>query len=120
MQVEQFREALAIFRDAHQALKESLAAAREMVVPALKNMTPGETLAPFLLNEKLVRGLTAYEDSLKSKWIDKLLSQMREVQNKVNRVHFKSLGGILALQERIGAKCLDKWAALPQAGPGRY
>src|SRR5205823_12247989 len=46
---DQFKEALTIFRDAHRALKDSLYTARDMFVPALKNMTPVEPLAPFLL-----------------------------------------------------------------------
>ena len=46
-----------------------------------------------------------------------LLTQTREVQGKVNRIHFKSLGGILALQERIGETCVKQWEALPKAAP---
>ncbi|MCI0740543.1 MAG: M48 family metalloprotease, partial [Gemmataceae bacterium] len=115
LQYEQFQEMLNIFRDARATLRQCLDAAKDMYVPALKNMTPGAPLAPFLLKEKLVRGLSDHEHSLQSKWIDKLLGQAREMQAKVNRIHFKSLGGILALQERIAAQCMEKWAALPQA-----
>jgi hypothetical protein len=32
------------------------------------------------------------------------------VQLKVDRVHSKSLGGLLALQERIGEECLKRWS----------
>jgi hypothetical protein len=46
------------------------------------------------------------------------MGQMREVQGKVNRIHFKSLGGILALQEKIAADCTRMWSALPQAPVG--
>jgi Zn-dependent protease with chaperone function len=118
LQREQFKEALDIFRDAHGALGENLRTARDMVIPALKNMTPGEPLAPFLLKGKLVHGLSAHEDTLRLKWIYKLMGQMREVQGKVNRIHFKSLGGILALQEKIAADCTRMWSALPQAPAG--
>jgi hypothetical protein len=117
LQQDQFREVVAVFRDAQQALQDSLAAARKMHVPALKNMTPGEPLAPFLLKGKLLHGLTKYEETLDGKWIEKLLTQTREVQGKVNRIHFKSLGGILALQEKIGEACVKQWEALPKAAP---
>lgn len=111
---DQFKEALGIFRDAHYALKESLYTAKDMRVPSLKNMAAGEPLDSFLLKDKLVHGLSKHEESLESKWIDKMLGQMREMQSKVNRIHFKSLGGILALQEKIGAQCLELWSSLPQ------
>lgn len=110
-----FQEALAIFRDAHHAMRESLRLARDMTVPALKNVVAGEPLAPLLLKGKLVHGLSEYETQLKATWINKLLDQFREMMAKVNRIHFKSLGGILALQEKVGQMCLDKWNALPQA-----
>jgi Zn-dependent protease with chaperone function len=110
-----FKEALSIFRKAHRTLADSLEAARDLVLPPLKNMTPGEPLRPFLLQKKLVHGLDRDEMSLRGDWIDKLLTQINEVQQKVNRIHFKSLGGILAVQEQISARCLAQWQSLPTA-----
>lgn len=40
-------------------------------------------------------------------WIQEFLSQIGEVLEKMARALFKSLGGLLALQERIA----EKWAA---------
>ena len=37
-------------------------------------------------------------------WIDKLMTQLQGVRQKCFRLHFKSVGGILALQEEIAAK----------------
>jgi Zn-dependent protease with chaperone function len=108
-----FQEALSIFRDAHHALREALHASEDLTIPALKNMPAGQPLRPFLLERRLVEGLSKYEQSLSPKWINKLLDQMRQVQKKVDRVHFKSLGGILALQERVALECLKRWSELP-------
>lgn len=103
---EHFREILSIFRDAHLELKAGLAAAEDMIFPPLANMPAGQSLRPFLLGKKLVSGLKRSDQSLTGKWIDKFMMQFREVQNKANRLHFKSMGGILALQETIGAEAL--------------
>jgi Zn-dependent protease with chaperone function len=112
-----FQEALSIFREAHHALRDALKSSEDMTIPALKNMSAGEPLRPFLLRKRLVEGLSKYEQSLNMKWIGKLLDQMHEVQKKVDRIHFKSLGGVLALQERISTECLERWAQLPSAMP---
>ncbi len=108
-----FQEALTIFRESHHALREALRASETMYIPALKNMPAGEPLRPFLLKKRLVEGLSKYEQSLNMKWIDRLVNQLREVQKKVDRIHYKSLGGILALQERVGDLCLQRWSAFP-------
>jgi Zn-dependent protease with chaperone function len=108
-----FQEALGIFREAHHALRDALKASEDMTIPSLKNMPAGESLRKFLLQKRLVEGLSKYEQSLSPQWINKLLDQMREVQKKVDRIHFKSLGGILALQERVSNECLQRWAQLP-------
>lgn len=112
-----FQEALTIFRDAHRSLRDALRASEEMDIPALKNMTAGESLRKFLLGKKLVEGLSKHEQSLSPKWINKLLDQRREVQKKVDRIHFKSLGGILGLQERVCQECLKRWSSLPTVAP---
>jgi hypothetical protein len=43
--------------------------------------------------------------------------QFNEVKSKVDRIHFKSLAGILALQEKIGNECARRWASLPAVKP---
>jgi Zn-dependent protease with chaperone function len=108
-----FSEILASLREAHHVLRDSLKSAEDMTVPALKNMAAGEPLRPFLLQKRLIEGLSKYDQSFNTKWIYKLLDQMNEVQKKVDRIHFKSLGGILALQERIAEDCLKQWSQLP-------
>jgi Zn-dependent protease with chaperone function len=112
-----FQQALPVFRAAHHALRDALRAAEDMAMPALKNMPAGQPLRHFLLEKKLVDGISKHDQAISGPWIKDLLSQMREVQKKVDRIHFKSLGGILALQERISADCLQRWAQLPTASP---
>ncbi len=102
------RKMLDIFRDAHQAMKSMLNAAAQMKLPALKNLPAGQVLQPFLLEKRLIEGLSKHDRTLTRRWINKLMNQYREMKNKVDRIHFKSLAGILALQERIGEECMRR------------
>jgi hypothetical protein len=68
-------------------------------------MTPGDKLGPFLLSEKLIEKLPADSTSLDGTYVNQLMNQMGEVIDKSARILFKSLGGLLALQERIA----DRW-----------
>jgi hypothetical protein len=90
---------------------EQLQTAGRLRVPALKNLTPGEPLAPFLMSRPLIHRLSDAQNSLDGAWIGKFLEQLGEVLEKATRIHFKSLGGILALQEGI----MERWTALHAA-----
>jgi hypothetical protein len=46
-----------------------------------------------------------------------LLDQFKEMKDKVDRIHFKSLAGILVLQEKIGNECARRWSSLPAVKP---
>lgn len=117
LQSHHFQELLEIFREAHKTMKKMLKTTEEMILPALKNLPAGLALRPFLLEKNLIDGLSKYEQSINNRWINKLLDQYHEMKAKVDRIHFKSLAGILALQERIGGECTKRWSKLPAAKP---
>ena len=106
-----FQNTLSTLRGAHAAFEEQLRVAGGLLLPPLKNMTAGAPLGPFLLSEPLVRNLRADTESLDGVWINRLLGQMGEVADRAARVLFKSLGGLLALQEGIA----ERWAARASA-----
>ena len=113
-----FEDLLKTFRDVHKAMKRMLRSAGEIVLPALKNLPAGQPLRAFLLEKDLLNGLSRYEHRLNERWIVKLLGQFNEMKAKVDRIHFKSLAGILALQEKIGGECLKlNWSNLPTVSP---
>jgi Zn-dependent protease with chaperone function len=114
---DQFREALGLFRDAYKLLKESLKVTEELILPPLKNLQAGQPVRDFLLEKKLVEGLSKYDNSISGKWLDKFFRQLEEVKKKINRIHFKSLGGILALQEKTAAECQRRWSGVPAGLP---
>jgi hypothetical protein len=75
--------------------------ARQVNFPAMKNFEEGAGLADFILEGKLVpEPPTRF---IKGEWVDKLMTQLNHVRNRCFRLHFKSIGGILALQEKIAA-----------------
>jgi Zn-dependent protease with chaperone function len=112
---EQFQRALGAVREARKVLNEQLGAADELAVPALTNMTPGSKLGPYLFEGTIIKNLPAGATQLDGKWINDLLTQIGEVTHKAARILFKSLGGILALQDAIAADWHARRAAPPAA-----
>ncbi len=112
---EQFQNALGVLRECRKALNEQLGSADDLKLPALTNMTAGSPLGPYLLEGKIVANLPASATSLENKWINDLLNQVGEVTSKAARILFKSLGAILALQDRIAADWHARRAATPPA-----
>jgi hypothetical protein len=103
---ELFQQTLAALRKARDTFQQKLEEADKLTLPALKHMTAGAPLGEFLLEEPLVRPLKASTNSLNGQWVGKLMEQLNGVIVKTRRIHFKSLGGILSLQEKIA----EQWA----------
>jgi Zn-dependent protease with chaperone function len=101
-----FIELMHVLREARSALRKILRDAKELDLPAMKHFEEGDRLADFLLDEDIVKELP--ESYVKGKWLDKLLKQLGKVMNRTSRLHGKSLGGLLKLQEEIAAKFLAK------------
>ena len=95
-------EVLQVLRASWKALKMIVKDARDINLPAMKNFEEGERLADFILEGKMVPEPPL--DGVKGIWIDKLQKQLQGVRQKCFRLHFKSVGGVLALQEKIAAK----------------
>lgn len=100
----EFQGAIAALRAAREALVLASTAAGGLCLPALKNVTAGAPLGSLLFTKPLPRPLGDEEKSLDGAWIGQLMEQIGEVREKAGRLHFKSLGGILALQERIAER----------------
>ena len=78
-----------------------LIGADKLRLPALKNMKEGAKLGTFLVPGSVVKGLRPGAQRFTSKWLGKFLNQLGAMEERIRRIHFKSLGGILALQEEI-------------------
>jgi len=97
---------LSVMRKAWRALKNIVKDAKEINMPAMKNFEEGERLADFILDGKLVSEPPL--EYVKSQWINKMMNQLRGVRRRCFRLHWKSVGGILALQEKIAAAWLER------------
>jgi len=113
LQQEHFQHALGVLRSGVNTLRELLDNANTLRLPPLKNMTAGDPLGPFLLDGPVIRNLTTDTQTLDGAWINQFMTQLGEVLDRLARVLFKSLGGLLALQEQIS----NRWAA-PAASIG--
>lgn len=112
-----FEEASDILRDASDAIRDGLRQAAELQLPALSNMEEGKRLDLFLVEGKLVKHFDAGNrgDYIRFKWIADFLRQLHNLLERLKRVHFKSLGVILTLQEQIAKEwCRAHNLALPQ------
>jgi Zn-dependent protease with chaperone function len=104
-------EVMQVLRTSWRSLKKILQDAKEINLPAMKNFEEGENLASFILPEKMVpEPPLSY---VKGTWCQKLVDQLGSVRSKCFRLHFKSVGGILALQERIAAAWKEARAPIP-------
>jgi hypothetical protein len=90
-----------MLRQASQKVIDTLDESERFRIPALKNMTAGESLRDFLLQKSVVGVLAAAQDTIDPTWIPRFLAQTAEVQDKLRRLLFKSMGAILILQEQI-------------------
>jgi hypothetical protein len=105
----EFHDLFLALRHAWDALIECLKAADKLRLPPLVHMRAGKRLGPFLWNEPVVRRFKWSRHSISGKQVQKLMDQLSKVIDRAQRIHFKSLGGILALQEEIGRQWLNKF-----------
>jgi Zn-dependent protease with chaperone function len=111
---ELFQSTVASLRQARETFEEKLNDCDKLLLPAMKHMTAGASLGEFLLEEPLVRRLGASVNTLNGEWVGKFMNQLNAVIVKMRRIHFKSLGGILSLQETIA----QKWQSGNVPAPG--
>jgi Zn-dependent protease with chaperone function len=106
----EFQEVFLAVREARDVLVECLEKADKLRLPPLVHMKAGKRLGPFLWDEPVVRRVRWSRQSISGKQIQRLMEQLGKVIDRAQRIHFKSLGGILALQEEIGKRWLNKYA----------
>src|SRR5262249_32912569 len=107
-----FREIEDAMFEAHAAARKHLKAARDVEMPALKNIEAGAPLSRYLLDAPLVASPGQARGGRFK--LGRFMDQLVEIHQKALRLDFKSMGNILALQERIS----QKWfAAHPKFVP---
>lgn len=106
-----------VFQKAHSCLADILRESRLLVMPAIGAFKKGEYLGPHLLDKPLIYQLIGEASDLTAKWINRLMEQIAEVLDKVERLRAKSWGAVLTLQEEISRTSLKKLVAPIQPSP---
>src|SRR5262249_22758638 len=89
---EEFHEIRTIFREAHDALMRAICQADKWPLPRLQHVREGALLGEFLLDGQVIKGLRPTVQTIKAVWVERFLGQLRAVQDRIRRIHFKSLG----------------------------
>lgn len=95
---EEYEHALVQLQEAHEAIKNHLLTAESLFTPALLKVAAGQPLRPLLLTRSLV---SEPGHDLSHQWIEEFRVQLEDLHQRGWRMHVKSLGGILALQEQL-------------------
>jgi hypothetical protein len=98
---EEFGGVRELLQQASKKLYDTLQAAEPLRLPEMRNIPAGTSLRDFLLQKDIVEHLTSMTQTIEPGWITRFMGQIMEVQDKLKRILFKSLGGILAAQERM-------------------
>ena len=107
----------------HETLTVNLDDAKSVSTPALTNVPAGSSLHALIV-DRGDTGMPRLEgDAITGEWLGKLLTRLDGVLSRLKRVHFKSLGSLLAFQEKLAAdgRALaaeqkdDALAAVPKA-----
>lgn len=113
------QQIIAQLRQARAAVHEAMTAAYNLGLPPLSNMPTGQPLGPYLLNEPIVADIPPDTRSINGEWINSLTQQILHIQEKSRRIHFKSLGAILGLQEKIAGQWRARMEATAVTTPAR-
>ncbi|MBY0229065.1 MAG: M48 family metalloprotease [Gemmataceae bacterium] len=98
--------------DSYDIMLRCLNRADKLPLPKLKNLKQGEMLGWFLLGVKTVKPLRPTTTRITTAWISKFLGQIAAIEDRIRRIHFKSLGGLLAHQERVREEWLKASASM--------
>jgi Zn-dependent protease with chaperone function len=112
---EEFAGVRDLLQKASRKLSDTLRAAEPLRIPALRNIPADTSLRDFLLQQAIVEHLTIMTQNIEPFWISRFMGQLLEVQDKLKRILFKSLGGILAAQEQISQAARDSGPAMVTA-----
>lgn len=91
--------------ESYDTMRRCIARADRLELPKLKHVKAGTVLGYFLMEVKLVKPLKPTARSITSAWVNQFLGQLGAIEDRIRRVHFKSLGALLALQQEV----LDGW-----------
>jgi hypothetical protein len=84
-----------------QGLTDNLEDARRFDSPALANVPAGSPLYTLIVDREGIELRDLGGDQITGEWLGRLMARLDLVLVRIRRLHYKSLGGMLALQERL-------------------
>jgi Zn-dependent protease with chaperone function len=115
---EGFEQVLGVLRECHGSLVQAATTSQTLLLPPLTNMQAGAPLSAFLLEEPVLLPLAPDAKGIPGEWVGHLHRQLAVLDGKARRIHFKSLGAILALQERVAGQWRARLANPAGQAPG--
>lgn len=106
---EDFQNLVKTLRDIHDSLTTNLKDAEGYRTPAMTNVPAGSTLHSLIMDRDDSELPPLRGDSISGEWIGQLAGRLEAAITRVKRVHFKSLGSLLAYQDKLVAE----WKAVP-------
>lgn len=96
-----FKEVHKALREIHHTLTVNLNDSKAVSTPALANVPPGSLLHGLIMDrgDQVLPELEG--QTITGEWLDTLITRLEGVIGRVKRVHFKSLGSLLAFQEKV-------------------
>jgi hypothetical protein len=90
-------------------LTQSLNDAEALVTPALTSVPAGSSLASLIADRGDAALPPLSSNNITGEWLGKLMARLQGMSNRLKRVHFKSLGSLLACQEKL----VGEWKSTP-------
>ncbi|WP_434045631.1 MULTISPECIES: M48 family metalloprotease [Sorangium] len=109
-----FRRLAEVLSAARAALEETLRTTKPLVPPKLALLQRGTLLHRFVLPEPLVAPLEG--GGISGAWINELMQQHTGALGRLRKLHFKNLGQLLALTERLDPALFPGQAPREEAG----
>ena len=111
LQQADFQEVVTILREITESLANCVDKADNLRCPALTNVEEGTPLRKLIWEKDAdLPYMDSNPTTIRFDWIIDYLKKQNAAQNRVRRVHFKSLGKILTMQEKIA----KGWLETPQ------
>jgi Zn-dependent protease with chaperone function len=99
-----FHQLRTALQEIYQSLRDNLQDAQSLRTPSLTNVPAGSSLYSFIVD----RGDTALGplagDTISGEWLGKLMNRLEGVLSRLKRLHFKSLGTLLAHHEKLATE----------------
>jgi len=118
LQSAEFQELVNVLREISQSLADCVDKATALSSPALTNVPAGTSLRRLIWEKDTdLPRLEGAPTQIKFDWILDYLRKQNAAQDRLRRIHYKSLGNILALQEKIGKTWLESLPPEPAPAP---